>query len=60
MLAGANARVVLFRSQGLVARRAAGRRKVQLLKGPEVLIANLPQPAADRANADVVIHLSKP
>lgn len=60
LLAGAEAKVVLFRSQAPVPRRDAGRRKLQLQKGNDVLIAHLPQPGADRASADQIIHLSKP
>ena len=60
LLGGGDAKVVLFRSQAPVPRRDGGRRKLQLQKSNDVLIANLPQPGADRASADLIIHLSKP
>jgi hypothetical protein len=60
LLAGAEATVVLFRSQAPVARRRQGRRKIQLSRNGEVLIEHLPQPGAERATADLIVHLSKP
>ena len=56
----ADATVVLFRSQAPVARRQRGRRKIQLNRNGEVLIEHLPQPGAERATADLIVHLSKP
>jgi len=52
--------VILFKSGANVPRRAAGRKKIQLIKGTEVLITNLPQPGPDKADAHMIIHLSKP
>jgi hypothetical protein len=60
LVGGGAAKVVLFRSQDPVPRRDGGRRKLQLLKNSDLLIANLPQPGGDRASADLIIHLSKP
>lgn len=52
--------VVLFRSQGPLQRQERGRRRIQLSKNDDVLIANLPQPGPEQARADVIVHLSKP
>ncbi|HEX9107110.1 MAG TPA: hypothetical protein VF832_07775 [Longimicrobiales bacterium] len=59
-LAGPGERLVLFRSTGLVPRRARGRHRIELSKNGTVLNANLPQPGADRPAADLIVHLSKP
>jgi hypothetical protein len=53
-------RVILFRSQADVSRRARPRRKLELRRQNTVLIENLPPPGADRATADVIVHVSKP
>jgi hypothetical protein len=53
-------RIVLFRSDAEVARRAGGCTKLELSRNGAALIANLPQAAADRPDSDLVIHLSKP
>ena len=53
-------RVVLFKSQGPVIRTEAARRRIQLSKNGEVLIPHLPQPAVDRPDADLIVHVSKP
>lgn len=60
LLAGGAAKLALFRSEDPVPRRDGGRRKIQLLKNSDLLIANLPQPGDDRASADLIIHLAKP
>lgn len=60
LLADGEATVVLFRSQAPVERRQRGRRKIQLSRNGEVLIEHLPQPGAERATADLIVHLSKP
>jgi hypothetical protein len=60
LLGNGDATVVLFRSQAPVARRQRGRRKIQLNRNGEVLIQHLPQPGAERATADLIVHLSKP
>ena len=59
LLGGADARVALFRSQAPVARRAKGRRRIQLARDTEVIVSQLPQPGAAAPTADLVIHLSK-
>ena len=58
--AGSDTQVVLFRSEDPQPRREKARRRIQLSKNNDVLIANLPQPGADRAKAELIIHLSKP
>jgi hypothetical protein len=60
LLASGDEKVVLFKSDTIVPRRAAGRKKIQLSKTGEPVIANLPQPSPDRPNADMIIHISKP
>jgi hypothetical protein len=60
LLGNGDATVVLFRSQAPVARRQRGRRKIQLSRNGEVLVEHLPQPGAERATADLIVHLSKP
>ena len=60
MLAKNSDKVVLFKSQGFVARREKARKKIQLSKNGDVLIKHLPQIGADKTSGDVVIHISKP
>lgn len=60
MISKAGERVVLFKSQTVVARREKARGKIQLSKNGDVLIKHLPQPGADKSGGDVVIHISKP
>ncbi len=60
LLAPAGERVVIFRSQAALARQERGRSRIQLSKNGDVLMANLPQPGVERAQADLIIHLSKP
>lgn len=60
LLASANEQIVLFRSAAGLPRRERGRRRIQLAKNGDVLMANLPQPGVERAQADLIIHLSKP
>lgn len=52
--------VVLFKSQGPVARQARGRRKIQLSRNGDVVIGHLPQPGAGKADANLIVHVSKP
>lgn len=59
-VAGAGERLVLFRSQAPLARRQRPRQRLQLSRQNEVLVANLPNPGADRARADLIVHVSKP
>lgn len=60
MLAKPGDKVVLFTSQGGVARREKARKNIQLSKNGDILIKHLPQVGQDRASGDVVIHISKP
>jgi hypothetical protein len=60
LLGDAESTVVLFRSQAPVARRERGRRKIRLNRNGDVLVEHLPQPGAERATADLIVHLSKP
>jgi hypothetical protein len=60
LLVGAGERVTLFRSQAALPRQARPRRRLQLGRQNEVLIANLPHAGADRASADLIVHVSKP
>ena len=53
-------RIVMFRSQAPVARRERGLRKLQLNRNGDVLVEHLPQPGADRAQAHLIVHLTKP
>lgn len=53
-------RIVLFRSQTPIARRERGLRKIHLQRNGDILIEHLPQPSADRSQAQLIIHLSKP
>jgi hypothetical protein len=59
LIGGADARVALFRSQAPVARRERARKRIQLARNAEVIVAQLPQPGPAAATADLVIHLSK-
>lgn len=59
LLGGAGASVALFRSAAPVARREKPRKRIQLARNTEVLVAQLPQPGPAAATADLVIHLSK-
>jgi hypothetical protein len=60
LLASGGAKLALFHSDAPVKRRAGGYARVQLSRNGEVIISNLPQVTADRTNADVIVHLSKP
>jgi hypothetical protein len=53
------AQVVLFKSDVSLRRREAGRKGIQLARNGDLLIVNLPNPAADSPNADLIIHVSK-
>jgi len=59
LLAGGGARVVMFRSQQPVARQEKARRRIQLARSNDVIIAQLPQPGAAAATANLVVNLSK-
>lgn len=60
LLTDDSGKVVLFKSQALVARAEKARKKIQLKKNGEVLITHLPQPRPEKTNADLVIAISKP
>ena len=60
LLGGSSAKVVLFKSQTVVARTEQGRKKIQLRKNGEVLVTHLPQPGPEKSNADMIISVSKP
>jgi hypothetical protein len=53
------AMVTLFRSRDPVARQEKARRRIQLARGNQILIPQLPQPAAAAPTANLVVHLSK-
>lgn len=59
LLANSDSKVVLFKSKEAVARREKARRKIQLNRNGKPLIEHLPQPAADSATADIIIHVAK-
>lgn len=59
LLGGAEVRVALFHSQQPVARQEKARRRIQLARDNDVIIAQLPQPGAAAATASLVVHLSK-
>lgn len=53
-----SARIALFEAQAPVARRARGPMGLELHRNGDVLIGNLPQPGAERHDAQFVVHLS--
>ena len=53
-----SARIALFEAQATVARRARGPLGLELHRNGDVLIGNLPQPGAERHDAQFVVHLS--
>ena len=53
-----SARIALFEAQATVARRARGPAGLALHRNGDVLIGNLPQPGAERHDAQFVVHLS--
>jgi len=55
---GGSARIALFEAQTTVARRARGPAGLALHRNGDVLIGNLPQPGAERYDAQFVVHLS--
>ncbi len=52
--------LVLFEANAPMARQARGPHGIALQRQGEVLIGDLPQPGADRSDAQFVVHLSKP
>ncbi len=57
---GGTRKIVLFEAESAVARRARGPHGFELHRNGEVLIGNLPQPGAERSDAQFVVHLTKP
>ena len=53
-----SARIALFEAQATVARRARGPAGLELHRNGDVLLGNLPQPGAERHDAQFVVHLS--
>lgn len=53
------ARIALFQARAAVARQARGPAGLTLQRNGDVLIGNLPQPGAERSDAQFVIHLSQ-
>ncbi len=53
-----SARIALFEAQATVTRRARGPVGLELHRNGDVLIGNLPQPGAERHDAQFVVHLS--
>jgi hypothetical protein len=60
LLSDSSLKAVLFRSDSPVPRLEKARKKIQLKKNNDVLIADLPQPGAEKSNAELVIAVSKP
>lgn len=61
LLGNSDAKIALFKSApAAVTRQEKARQKIQLQKNGEVLIPHLPQPGSDKANADLIVQLSKP
>jgi hypothetical protein len=58
--AGGTRKIVLFEATTPVARRDRGPHGFELHRNGEVLIGNLPQPGAERCDAQFIVHLSKP
>lgn len=57
---GHTRQLVLFEASAPIARQARGPHGIALQRQGEVLIGDLPQPGADRSDAQFVVHLSKP
>lgn len=55
-----SSRIVLFEAQAPMPRRARGARGIGLRRNGDILIDSLPQPGADRPDAQFIVHLSKP
>jgi hypothetical protein len=54
-----SARIALFEAQAAVARRARGPSGLELHRNGTVLVSHLPQPGADRPDAQFVVHLTQ-
>lgn len=57
---GHTRQLVLFEANAPIARRARGPHGIALQRQGEIQIGDLPQPGADRSDAQFVVHLSKP
>lgn len=55
-----SARVACFQAQAPVVRRLRGPMRLELHRNGDVLVGNLPQPGAQRPDAQFVVHLNKP
>lgn len=60
LLGDSEDQIALFRSTDPLARQARGRKRLQLNKNGDVLIANLPQPCAQSSTSDIIVRVSKP
>lgn len=60
LLGDGSAQIVVFQSQTNVVRSERGLKKLNLRRGSTVLIEHLPMPSPERAQAELIIHLSKP
>lgn len=60
LLCDGEASIAVFESNQEVARHERGLKKLQLRRNATVLIEHLPLPGPERANSDLIIHLSKP
>ncbi len=54
-----SARIALFEAQAAVPRSARGPASLELHRNGDVLVGNLPQPGADRPDAQFVVHLTQ-
>lgn len=54
-----SARIALFEALAAVTRRARGPAGVELHRNGDVLVGNLPQPGADRPDAQFVVHVTQ-
>ncbi len=54
-----SARIALFEAQAAVTRRARGPSGLELHRNGAVLVSHLPQPGADRPDAQFVVHLTQ-
>jgi hypothetical protein len=55
---GGNARIALFEAQASVPRRSRGPAGLELHRNGDVLVGSLPQPGAERHDAQFVVHIS--
>lgn len=53
------AKVLLFKSATIVARRERSAKQIQLMRNTEPLIERLPYPGKDRGTSDLIVHVSK-